>query len=56
MTKLHIVVHFIIPVTWEAEAGGSWVQGQPSQHSDTQSKKKKKKKRNDQNFGYVAQW
>jgi hypothetical protein len=32
------------PSTWEAEAGGSPVGGQPGLHSDTMSPKKKKTK------------
>jgi hypothetical protein len=40
-----MVVHAFNPSTWEAEAGGSRVPGQPELYSKTLSQKKKKKKK-----------
>jgi hypothetical protein len=41
-SKPGIVAHISNPSTWEAEAGGSQVRGQPRLHSENVSKKKKK--------------
>jgi hypothetical protein len=37
-----MVSHTCKSSTWEAEAGGSRVQGQPELHSETQKRKEKK--------------
>jgi hypothetical protein len=39
--KLAVVVHASNPSTWEAEAGGSQVRGQPELHSETLFRGKK---------------
>jgi hypothetical protein len=39
-----MVVHTYNPSTWEAEAGGSRVLGQPGLHSDIYQERKKERK------------
>jgi hypothetical protein len=48
------VAHTYKPSTWEAEAGGPWVPGQPGLHNKILSQKNLKKFLRDYGFGSVA--
>jgi hypothetical protein len=48
--KLRVVANTCNPSNWEAEVGGSWVEGQPGLHSKILSQKEKKILKDNKNF------
>jgi hypothetical protein len=50
MLSRAVVVHAFNPSTWEAEAGGYRVPGQPGLHRETLSRKTKQNKKQKKDF------
>jgi hypothetical protein len=54
--KLGVVVHSCNPSTWEAEAGGWGIQGQPGLHSETLLERERQTDRQSEVIALIKAW